>query len=103
MMSFAIFFDKSITKLQNLEHFTTEKRTTKPYASRLYAQNGSYRDGWKREREKCHNNPQIQILVTNHQTGHGTEGKGILFTEKAFANLEDSKSLSFHTHKGKAV
>ncbi|GIX87042.1 hypothetical protein CEXT_405981 [Caerostris extrusa] len=38
-------------------------------------------------KEKCHNNPQIQILVTNHQTGLGTEGKEILFTEKAFANL----------------
>ncbi|GIY16871.1 hypothetical protein CDAR_502241 [Caerostris darwini] len=87
--SFAIFFDKSITEFQNLEHFTTEKTTTKPYASRLYAQNISYRDWWKREREKCPNNPEIQILVTNHQTGHGTEGKEMLFTEKAFANLED--------------
>ncbi|GIX87048.1 hypothetical protein CEXT_406021 [Caerostris extrusa] len=46
---------------------------------------------------------QIQILVTNHQTGHGTEEKKSYLRKKLFANLEDWKSLSFHTHKGKAV
>ncbi|GIX87044.1 hypothetical protein CEXT_406001 [Caerostris extrusa] len=56
-----LLFDKDITEFQNLEHFTTKKTTTKPHASRLYAQNGSYRDWWKSIREKCHNNPQIRF------------------------------------------
>ncbi|GIX87046.1 hypothetical protein CEXT_406011 [Caerostris extrusa] len=80
----------------------TEKTTTKPMPQGLMPRTAHIEIGGK-GKEKCHNNPKIQILVTNHQTGHGTEEKKSYLRKKLFANLEDSKSLSFHTHKGKAL